>query len=262
VLGHFDVAQHQDPYVPGGLSRETVFDAFVSRGVPYRLWYYRTPEEENMDAVVQAVGEPYRVLFIYTAELDALMHRLGVFDDAVGRRLERYRRFLERVVETCRRHGRDVDVHVLSDHGMTDVTRSVDLWGEMERRGRRLGRDYLAFYDSTMARMWCDERVRDLAAGILAETKSGRRLDDEELAAYGCRFDDGRYGRSIFLADPGVMIVPSFMGRERIAAMHGYDPDDPFSKGCFLTTATGRRLPESILGFKEFLLATTTGEDA
>jgi hypothetical protein len=260
VLGNFDVAQHQDPYVPGGLSRDTVFDDFVADGIPYRLWYYRTPEQENMDALVDAVGQPYRVLFLYTAELDALMHRVGIFDETVAKRLERYQRFLERVVEACGRHGREVDIHVLSDHGMTNVTRSVDLWGELEKRGRRLGRDYLAFYDSTMARMWCDEGVAGLATTILADSDSGRLLLDEELAAYGCRFDDARYGRSVFLANPGVMIVPSFMGREQIGAMHGYDPDDRFSLGCFLSTDAVHDPPVSILDFRRYLLGATLGD--
>jgi len=260
VLGHFDVAQHQDPYVPRGLSRETVFDAFVAGGTPYRLWYYRTSEEENMPALLDTIDDDARVLFLYTAELDALMHRVGIFHESVASKLKRYERFLEDVLETCARRGRDVDIHVLSDHGMTDVDRSVDLWGEMERRGARLGRDYLAFYDSTMARLWCDDRIRDLAHGYLRDTGTGRLLSDAELEAYGCRFPDARYGGSVFLAEPGVMIVPSFMGQNQIAAMHGYDPDDRYSLGCFLTNDPRGEVPASILGFKDYLLERTTGE--
>lgn len=258
VLAHFDVAQRQDPYVPGGLSRETVFDAFVATGTPYRLWYYRTPEEENMTELLEAIGAGSRVLFLYTAELDALMHRVGILEDDVVRRLRRYERFLERVLEAGARHGLDVDVHVLSDHGMTAVDRSVDLWGELERRGKRVGRDYLAFYDSTMARMWCDEETLALACDHLDQTGTGRLVTDDELESLGCLFADRRYGRAVLLADPGVMIVPSFMGRTRIAAMHGYDPADSFSQGCFLTNDARGDLPRSILGFKRYLLERTT----
>jgi hypothetical protein len=259
VLGYFDVAQHQDPYVPGGLSRETVFDSFVRSGVRYRLWYYRTAEAPNMDELVASVGGDEGVLFFYTAELDALMHRVGIFDDAVAAKLRVYEAFLERVYDACRSHGREVNVYLLSDHGMTDVDRTVDLWGHLERRGVQLGRDYMAFYDSTMARMWCDGRVREMASSHLRETGTGRLLTEEELRSYGCWFADGRYGKSVFLADPGVMVVPSFMGRERIAAMHGYDPADRFSKGCFLTDDPSGALPSSILGFKEYLLGRTRG---
>jgi hypothetical protein len=58
----------------------------------------------------------------------------------------------------------------------------------------------------------------------------------------------------IFLLSPGGLIVPSFMGREAIHAMHGYDPNDPFSKGCFMTNDDNAALPSSILDLKDYLL--------
>jgi hypothetical protein len=255
VLGRFDVAQHQDPYLPGGLARESVFDVFANTGIPYRLWNYRTPEEENMGSLLEALGGEDAVLFLYTAELDALMHRVGVFEEAVAARLSRYERFVEQVMETARSRGVEAEVVVLSDHGMTPVDRSVDVWGALERGGKRLGRDYIAFYDSTMARMWCDDDVLALAREHLLETGTGRLLSQGELQAFGCDFPDERYGRHVLLADPGVMIVPSFMGRERLAAMHGYDPNDRFSKGVFLSNDPGGDLPASILDFKDYLVS-------
>ena len=254
VLGHFDVAHHQDPYVPGGLSRPTLFDALCDEGVPYRMWYYRTAEPENMAALLEAIAGEDRVLFLYTAELDALMHRVGIFHESVRAKLAVYTRFLERVLEVSRRSGRDVDVYVLSDHGMTDVARSVDLWGGLERAGVRLGRDYIAFYDSTMARLWCGVPVRDRAAACLGDAGAGRLLTRDELEAFGCAFPDDRYGQWIFLVDPGVMITPSFMGREAVAAMHGYDPRDRYSIGCFLTNDPSGEVPRSILDFKSYFL--------
>jgi hypothetical protein len=49
-----------------------------------------------------------------------------------------------------------------------------------------------------------------------------------------------------------VLIVPSFMGSQRIAAMHGYHPEHAFSRGCFMTNAS-MPAPSSILGFKAHL---------
>ena len=180
VLPHFDVAQSQDPYEPGGLRCETVFDRFVENGTPYRMWNYRTPESDNMTALVECLGGEESVLFLYTAELDALMHRVGTRDSSVGERLDRYQRFLERVVDRAAGLGESVRLVVLSDHGMTDVTSEVDVWGELERRGHRLGRDYLAFFDSTMVRIWGDEAVARDAAAFLEEHGAGRLLEDDE----------------------------------------------------------------------------------
>ncbi len=259
LLSRFDVSQHKDPYQPGGLSRETIFDRLQSSGVPYKMWYYRTPEAENMVALLDVVSSDATangpdLLFLYTAELDALMHDVGIFDGAVEIKLRKYERFLSDVLDRGRKTGRDVSLYVLSDHGMTDVHTTFDLWGECENKGLRVGRDYLAFFDSTMARLWCDERTRNIVADILSAAGAGRELEEPELVEHGCLFDGREYGNAIFLADPGVMFVPSFMGRHKLAAMHGYDPDDRYSQGSFMTNDAAGDLPASILDFKAYLL--------
>ena len=249
LLHRFDVAQRTDPFQPGGLGCESVFDWMGARGMRYRAWYYRTPEEDNFRDAIAALGGDDEVLFVYTAELDALMHRVGVVHEAVRAKLARYEAFLADAQRQARASDVSLSIVLLSDHGMTAVTRSVDVWGALDRRGLRLGRDYLAFFDSTMARVWgnpgVDAAVADAFGGF------GRRLDDAELASLGCLFPGGEYGRSIFLADPGVLIVPSFMGARPIAAMHGYNPEDRYSRGCFMATATAA-VPASILGFKSY----------
>jgi hypothetical protein len=254
LLKFFDVASRQDPYIPGAMPVESLFDALARGGIPYRLWNYRTPEEENMRELLAAIAGDYRVLFFYTAELDALMHRRGILHEQVGQKLAQYQDFIERILAGGAQGGIDVDVHVFSDHGMIDVSDTIDLWGAVARKGYRLGRDYMAFYDSTMARFWCDDKVAEGIHGLLDDGGWGRMLPREELERMGCFFADGAYGNHIFLLSPGRMIVPSFMGTYRVAAMHGYDPADRFSRGCILSSRTDSRLPASILGIKRYLL--------
>lgn len=249
-LHRFDVAQTGDPFRPGGLARETVFDWMQAQGIRYRLWDYRSDEGENLRAAEAAIAQSLDVLFVYTAELDALMHRVGIFHPSVGARLDVYAAFLESVRRAAHAHDVELEIVLLSDHGMTDVTATVDVWHGMTRQGWRLGRDYMAFFDSTMARTWGDDRVA--AAVALVLDGKGRRLDAPQLRAFGCFFADGSYGDEIFLVDPGVLIVPSFMGSRRIAAMHGYHPEDRFSRGVFMTDAP-MPAPSSILGFKSHL---------
>lgn len=260
VLGHFDVAEHGDPYAVGGLPRESIFDRLAARGVAFRMWTYRTPEKENFKALRAAVASPARVLFLYTADLDALMHRVGTSHERVGAKLAEYERWIEAVVEEASSRKREATFFLFSDHGMTDVVKSVDLRAKVESWGYRFGRDFVAFYDSTMARFWCEARRRNDLAARLDDTSWGRVLEEEELRSLGCRFDGAPYGDLIFLLKPGYLIVPSFMGREPLAAMHGYHPDDPSSFGCFYTTASGHELPRSILNIKSVLTRHILGE--
>jgi len=88
--------------------------------------------------------------------------------------------------------------------------------------------DYLAFFDSTMARFWWrGGPARDQVREALAHEPSGRWLDDAELEREGCRFAGRDYGDDVFLLDPGALMVPSFMGSRPVRAMHGYDPSHP-----------------------------------
>ena len=250
LLHRFDLGQKGDPFQPGGLARETVFDWMQREGVRYQLGYYRTGEEENFAAAEQALRDDADVVFVYTAELDALMHRVGIFHDAVAARLRRYASFLSNMRRVAREQQRPLSTILLSDHGMTDVVRVADPWSALEKRGRRVGIDYLAFFDSTMARVWGDATAIEAVAEALGD--DGRRLADDELRALGCWFPAREYGDAVLLANPGVLIVPSFMGSRAIAAMHGYHPRDAFSKGCFMSDA-GHAAPSSLLGFKAYL---------
>ncbi len=249
VLGQFDVAHHQDPYAPGGLSCPTLFDWFQEQKVRYRLWYYKSPENQNMNELLAAIPGDDDLLFFYTAELDEMMHIDGIFADTVGTRLQRYEQFIDDIVSGADRAGRECRIVLLSDHGMTNVDRSYDLWTQLTRRGHRLGKDHLAFYDATMARFWQAGSVETDVRELLAESQAGDILSDAEMESAGCLFVDRAYGELICLARPGVMFVPSFMGHAPLKAMHGYHPDDRFSAGCFLSNVPDQR-PDSILGAK------------
>lgn len=253
-LRQFDIPQRSDPYAPGGGGVPTLFDDLVRRNIPYRIWEYRTPESRSLDELLDSIGNGYRFLFLYTAELDALMHRTGILHADVRAKLGRYEEALRAILRKSRDLEEDVRIYVFSDHGMTDVRNTIDVWGSIERSGLKLGRDYLAFFDATMARFWVSGMARDEIIGILDTIEGGRILTDEALRALGCLFEDRSYGEVIYAADPGTMIVPSFMGRERIAAMHGYDPEDACSKACFFTNDPSCPLPRSIMEFKRLLL--------
>ena len=76
-----------------------------------------------------------------------------------------------------------------------------------------------------------------------------------ELARLGASFPGREYGDAIFLLDPGVLMVPSFMGRRPLAAMHGYDPAHPDMAALLWSN---RPIPDSVrhlAGVRAFLEA-------
>ena len=55
-------------------------------------------------------------------------------------------------------------------------------------------------------------------------------------------------GDDLFLLDPGVLAVPSFMGRLPLAAMHGYDPSHPDMAALLWSN---RPVPESVAHLRD-----------
>jgi hypothetical protein len=194
------------------------------------------------------------VLFCYTAELDALLHREGSAGPGVARRLERYQQAVRELSAqaTASPHW----IYLLSDHGMVDVQGTVDVMGRLAALGVRWPRHYLAFFDSNCARFWWHEPgARSEVREALAALGHGHWLTDEELAAHGALFPGRDYGQDIFLLDPGWLMVPSFMGSAAVAGMHGYHPAHPQMRAAlFSNRAIPARL-QHLCGVRAFLEA-------
>jgi hypothetical protein len=253
LLPRFDVPERRPLLAPGGVDgQRTWFDRWAERGWRAGVWEWHTGEADNAVALVRAAGaggaEAPDVLFWYTPGLDARQHAHGTRAGEVHAHLGWIG---ERIVEAqraARAAGREVWTYVLSDHGMTDVRRIADAMGAAERSLRETaadaglaeGRDWLAFYDSTLARFWwltpaarqcLQAPLRDDLAGLGA----GHWLAPEEERRLRVGFPDRRYGDDIFLADPGVLFVPSYMGDAPLRGMHGYHPDEPTTRAVFLS---------------------------
>jgi len=132
---------------------------------------------------------------------------------------------------------------------MVDVRGTVDVMAALRRLPYRWPGDYLAFFDSTMARFWWERSAaRDAVRAALAGLGGGHWLTPEDLAREGASFRERDYGEDVWLADPGILIVPSFMGNDAVAAMHGYDPAHPDMAA---TLASTRPLPAGVTHLRD-----------
>lgn len=229
LLAEFDLPERDDIFAPGGLPLDSLWDALERRGVARVSWDWRTPEDANLMALERHVADGKgEFLFCYTAGFDAALHREGTRGAGVRSWLAGLEATLGRIEAAGARRGARPWIYLLSDHGMVDVDRTVDVMKRLESLPVRWPADYLAFFDSTMARFWWrGGAARDQVRAALAQEPAGRWLGDDELEREGCRFAGREYGDDIFLLEPGALMVPSFMGSRPVRAMHGYDPSHP-----------------------------------
>jgi predicted AlkP superfamily pyrophosphatase or phosphodiesterase len=245
-LNLFNYAERKRIWEPGGLPQgESIFDRMTREGIPYSVHDSNANDKKRFEQLTADVVTQ-RIQFAYCSfsRLDALMHEKGNNHPDIGRLLEWYDEKIRALLEAAEENYQEVAWYVFTDHGMHNVVDTYDLAADIEALGLAWNRDYAVFYDSTKARFWfLNDRARRMVCAALENHPKGRMLSDEELKAHGVWFENRQYGELVFLMNPGVLIVPSFMGAKPCKGMHGYNPADPDS---FASLSANKPIPSAV----------------
>ncbi len=241
LLPWFNWVEKKNIYGRGGIQgAPSIFDELASKGVPCRVYSYHGGDDQEImrRARTDLAAGQAKFYFVYLSQMDQFLHSHCESNSLFEQKLAVYAVGLRGLFHSAVKLDPGTCFTVLSDHGMTPIRRKHDLVREVEALGFSMPRDYLAVYDSTMARFWFfKEKARDAILEHLKSSVCGRILLDDELQQLGVFFPDGRYGEIIFLLHPGWLLSESdFNGsRWQPVGMHGYHPDDPYSDGIFLS---------------------------
>ncbi len=242
LLPWFNWVEKRNIYDRGGISgAPSIFDRMSEDGIAYRVYSYHDGTDDQIlrRARRDLEARAAQFFFVYLSEMDGFLHHHRDESGKVTKQLGWYDGRLRELFRVARHMDPDASLTVFSDHGMTPIHHHYDLVKEVESLGLRMPADYLAVYDSTMARFWFfADAARRVLTARLKSLACGRILPDIELQRLGVLFPDRRYGEVIFLLNPGWLFSRSdFNGRGwSPAAMHGYHPDDPDSDGIFLSS--------------------------
>lgn len=245
-LSLMDYSEKRDLFAKSGMSPlENLYDMLEKTGVAFHISDWHKSDAENFAAAESAIKGGARFLFVYTAELDALLHEhVGDFK-TVEKKLAAYAEKIRSLLGVCKAQCPKFRLTVVSDHGMTPLKKTVDAMSAIEKTGLVFGRDYGACYDSTMARF---TYISDCAKGTIERAMSafgdcGHFLSEDDQRRYGVYRADGFFGDAIFLFEAGIQISPSDMGVKPLNGMHGYAPEDSDSVASILSTDP---LPENV----------------
>lgn len=257
-LRYFDICEKKDIYQPGGIEGvRSIFDILRDSGTPHVVYsYHRYTDAAMIEAARRDVSEAKaEVYFLYLSELDAFLHRFRHDEDGIKGKIAWYGRELGVIYEEALKRYSEVDLHVFSDHGMARITETYDIIADISKLGLRPGKDFLAMYDSTMARFWFfRDGARKKVEGVLKGLKCGRILSPAEMKEERIKLDDDRYGELIFLMNPGTIITPSYMGRSLIPGMHGFHPSHHSSTAMYLSNRKSVADISAITDIKDVLL--------
>jgi predicted AlkP superfamily pyrophosphatase or phosphodiesterase len=208
--------------------------------VPYKVYsYHHNKDAEILEAAKKDVEQgKLKFLFLYLCEMDMYLHFHCTEEEKWIERMRWYEAKLRSIFNAALQKDPNAAITVLSDHGMAPVTDKYDLLGDIEKLGLSMPKDYLAVYDSTMARFWFfSEAARASITRCLEAQRCGKILSVDELKSFGVHFEDGRFGELIFLLKPGMLLTRSdFNGAGwNPAGMHGYHPADRYSDAIYLS---------------------------
>ena len=253
-LHYFDYCEKRNLFVPGGMEGvRNLADELNASGRSWHISDWHCSDEENLSRGVKEIEKGTRFIFLYASSLDALRHNhpAGVADPEVRAKLDWYRTRLERLAVAARASGRPWSLTVFSDHGMTPLTKTLDLRSAIEATGLTFGVDYGACYDSTLLRVhYLKPGAREKIQQALAPfSEEGHWLSEAEERRHGIWRADRAFGDAIFLVNPGIQIVPSDMGLKPLGGMHGFDPEELHSQAAILSTEP---IPEWMTGVYDY----------
>ena len=236
-LSYFDFTEKRDYFVPNG-PFNTIFDYCVDNKINYHSSNWRVSEKENLKALDKKIEEKeIEFAWLYLPSLDGALHMHGTQSPKIGEKIAWLDNEISTLYNKAKEHYDEVVLYVFSDHGMEDVKGGYDLISDIDSLDLNYGEDYIAMYDSSMARFWFkNKNAREEIIAKLETILEGKILDENELKRVKTYFKDGKFGDLFFVMNPGIMINPSFFGKKLIAGMHGYHPDEKGSNAILLST--------------------------
>lgn len=258
-LGMMDYCEKKDLFAPKAFPElENLADLLLRSGLPHHISDWHLGDEANLQRGAEAIRKGTPFLFIYTAELDGILHDHVGDESIIAKRLEWYESRIQSLFAAAKESGRQLHLTIFSDHGMTPLAGTVDLLGALEKTGLQFGKDYGLCCDSTLLRVtYLTPAAREVIhQAIQPYQHAGHWLTLEEERYHGIYREDRRFGDELFLTAPGVQIVPSDMGKKPLNGMHGFDPAHPDSNAAILSTDA---IPDFVQRVADYypLMATT-----
>ena len=239
-----DYCEKRDLFIAGGMENiANLHDTLTSMNVDFHISDWHLSDDENYLAAEDAIENGKNFLFVYTAGFDGILHDNIKNESVIKAKLDEMKIKILCLYQKAQDVAQNVHFTIISDHGMTPLSGTVDVMGKIAQSGLVFGKDYGACYDSTMARFYyLNEKAENVITGIMKDFP-GHFLSEDEEKAYKIYRSDRIFGDGIFLLDAGIQIVPSDMGGKPLNGMHGFVPENEHSFAAILSNGA---LPENI----------------
>ncbi len=229
LMSVFDLAEKYLPYEDEFAGGKSIFS--VLRNSNKSFFFHGAPTcptlpEDVYKGLIEA-DHPFDFIFLHTGILDGVGHKYGPDSEEVSFALRRLDDILKRISSFLKNKYGEFNFVIFGDHGMVEVKDTVDVEMELKELDLKVGKDYVYFLDSTLARFWFfNENARRLITSVLSEIKEGHVLTEKDKNKYHLNYFHNKFGDLLFMVDPGILIFPNFWNNSiPEKGMHGYEPE-------------------------------------
>ena len=216
---------YPDPDSLGQL--KTVFDVLRENDLDYN---YLTPGERREKRSIDLLCKNLRKNLVPTltslqlSSLDVIGHSHGPLSQEVQKTIRQIDEVVKNIFEASRASSDNIHLVIFSDHGMSSVKHLLNVWKILDDLPIKLGKDYLVFLDSTMARFWffTSDSQRSIEEAF-AKVAGGRILDKSQMQQFHIEQLGEEHGQMIFALNDGTVLYPDYFRRYKPPkGMHGY----------------------------------------
>ena len=204
-------------------------------------------DENRVQQLENLPSLEHDLYMIYLGECDGTGHLCGPISTEMDQATARIDRYVHRLREAFCTHNAQTRFLIVGDHGMLPVSKSLDAPHLIEQTARQNGlipcRDYLAFYDSTMVRLWFyTHRAKQQLTPLFNQppfTKLGTCLTEENAHDMHVPAPGNDYGHLIWYSNPETVVFPDYFNRDLPKGMHGYPTHIDEQKGMAILSGSG-----------------------
>ena len=242
MLKYFDFADKLPPWNPNYSPQTTLFDLLRENKLKWLFIGY-----PGSDQRTSAIWNKFQIeitsdmsfVWLHFAETDLAEHEYGPMSNKRKKKLKEIDETIEKIWDKLNNIFDEVNMLVFGDHGAVEVKKTVNIEGELKSLDLKVGKDYIHFLDSTIARFWFKNDIaKSKVTEMLKEFRDGKILTKQDFIRYKANFSHTKYGEFMWIANEGTLILPNFwQGNSPVKGMHGYLSDVKDNQAAFVLSS-------------------------
>lgn len=248
LLNYFDISMKKHIYDSGAINGFTsIFDLMRKNKISFKyVGYPKVTDSKKIFKLAEKYLHEFTVVYAYIDELDHNGHVFGLNSTKFLSKLKFFDKLCADFLKTIMDENEEISIIAFSDHGMQDVNGTVNVQQALKSTDLEIGKDYIPYIDSTIARFWTfNEKSRDILIKALENTNDGHVLTQDEMEKYKLNFKSNKYGDLFYLSDIGKLIFPNFftvLNNRMPKAMHGWNPEHSSQISFLYTNSSAKNI--------------------